>query len=57
MSNKMEFVMKKYKGSQSIKSKSRKRRFGKTMPNYNSLIKDEWEDFLRTEVLVFKKWI
>jgi hypothetical protein len=45
----MEFVMKKYKGSQSIKSKSRKRSFGKTKPNYNSLIKDEWEDFLRTE--------
>ena len=49
MSNKMEFVMKKYKGSQSIKSKSRKRSFGKTKPNYNSLIKEEWEDFLRTE--------
>ena len=49
MSNKMEFVMKKYKGSQSIKSKSRKRSFGKTKPNFNSLIKDEWEDFLRTE--------
>ena len=45
----MEFVMKKYKGSQSIKSKSRKRSFGKTKPNYNSLIKEEWEDFLRTE--------
>ena len=41
--------MKKYKGSQSIKSKSRKRSFGKTKPNYNSLIKEEWEDFLRTE--------
>ena len=45
----MEFVMKKYKGSQSIKSKSRKRSFGKTKPNYNSLIKEEWEDFLKTE--------
>ena len=41
--------MKKYKGSQSIKSKSRKRSFGKTKPNYNSLIKEEWEGFLRTE--------
>ena len=41
--------MKKYKGSQSIKSKSRKRSFGKTKPNYNSLIKQEWEDFLKTE--------
>ena len=41
--------MKKYKGSQSIKSKSRKRSFGKTKPNYNSLIKEEWENFLRTE--------
>ena len=41
--------MKKYKGSQSIKSKSRKRSFGKTKPNYNSLIKEEWEDFLKTE--------
>ena len=49
MNNKMEFVMKKYKGSQSIKSKSRKRSFGKTKPNYNSLIKEEWEDFLKTE--------
>ena len=49
MNNKMEFVMKKYKGSQSIKSKSRKRSFGKTKPNYNSLIREEWEDFLRTE--------
>ena len=46
--------MKKYKGSQSIKSKSRKRSFGKTKPNYNSLIKEEWEDFLRTEVIVIK---
>jgi hypothetical protein len=45
----MELVMKKYKGSQSIKSKSRKRSFGKTKPNYNSLIKEEWEDFLKTE--------
>ena len=41
--------MKKYKGSQSIKSKSRKRSFGKTKPNYNSLIKQEREDFLKTE--------
>ena len=41
--------MKKYKGSQSIKSKSRKRSFGKTKPNYNSLIKEECENFLRTE--------
>ena len=49
MSNKMEFVMKKDKGAQSIKSKSRKRSFGKTKPNYNSLIKQEWGDFLRTE--------
>ena len=49
MSNKMEFVMKKYKGSQSIKSKSRKRSFGRTKPNYNSLIKEEWEDFLKIE--------
>lgn len=55
MSNKMEFVMKKYKGSQSIKSKSRKRSFGKTKPNYNSLIKEEWEDFLRTEGPSIKK--
>ena len=55
MNNKMEFVMKKYKGSQSIKSKSRKRSFGKTKPNYNSLIKDEWEDFLRTEGPSIKK--
>ena len=47
--------MKKYKGSQSIKSKSRKRSFGKTKPNYNSLIKEEWEDFLRTEGHSIKK--
>ena len=47
--------MKKYKGSQSIKSKSRKRSFGKTKPNYNSLIREEWEDFLRTEGPSIKK--
>ena len=49
MNNKLELKMKKYKGSQSIKSKSRKRSFGKTKPNYNLLIKDEWEDFLKIE--------
>ena len=41
--------MKKYNGAQSRKSQFRKRSFGKTKPNYNSLIKEEWEDFLRTE--------
>ena len=47
--------MKKYKGSQSIKSKSRNRSFGKTKPNYNSLIREEWEDFLRIEGPSIKK--
>ena len=38
--------MKKVTGSQSKKSNSRKRSFGKTNPNFNSLIKQETESFL-----------
>ena len=38
--------MKKITGSQSKKSNSRKRSFGKTNPNFNSLIKQETESFL-----------
>ena len=38
--------MKKVSGSQSKKSNSRKRSFGKTNPNFNSLIKQETDSFL-----------
>jgi len=38
--------MKKYNGAQSRKSQFRKRSFGKTKPNYRSLIKQENDSFL-----------
>jgi hypothetical protein len=38
--------MRKYKGAQSRPSHSRKRSFGKTKPNFRSLVKQEKDDFL-----------
>ena len=38
--------MRKYKGAQSRPSNSRKRSFGKTKPNFRSLVKQEKDDFL-----------
>ena len=39
--------MRKYKGSRSAKSSSRKRSLGKVKVNYNSLVKKEVESYLR----------
>jgi hypothetical protein len=41
--------MPKLNGARSKRSRSRKRQFGETKPNFRSEIKKEWEDFLKTE--------
>ena len=41
--------MPKLNGARSRRSKSRKRQFGETKPNYGLLVKKEWEDFLKTD--------
>ena len=46
MSKNKEDTMKKYNGAQSRKSQFRKRSFGKTKPNYRSLVKQENDSFL-----------
>ena len=41
--------MPKLNGARSRRSKSRKRQFGETKPNFGLEVRKEWEDFLRTE--------
>ena len=47
--------MPKLNGARSRRSKSRKRQFGETKPNYNLEVKKEWEDFLKKEGPRIKK--
>ena len=41
--------MPKLNGARSRRSRSRKRQFGETKPNYGLEVRKEWEDFLKTE--------
>ena len=41
--------MRKLIGARSRRSRSRKRQFGETKPNYGLEVKKEWEDFLKKE--------
>ena len=41
--------MPKLNGARSKRSRSRKRQFGETKPNYGLEVRKEWEDFLKTE--------
>ena len=41
--------MPKLNGARSRRSRSRKRQFGETKPNFGLEIRKEWEDFLKTE--------
>ena len=41
--------MPKLNGARSRRSRSRKRQFGETKPNYGLEVKKEWEDFIKTE--------
>ena len=41
--------MPKLNGARSRRSRSRKRQFGETKPNYALEVKKEWEDFLKTD--------
>ena len=41
--------MPKLNGARSRRSKSRKRQFGETKPNFGLEVRKEWEDFLKTE--------
>ena len=41
--------MPKLNGARSRRSRSRKRQFGETKPNYGLEVRKEWEDFIKTE--------
>ena len=41
--------MPKLNGARSRRSRSRKRQFGETKPNFGLEVKKEWEDFIKTE--------
>ena len=41
--------MPKLNGARSKRSRSRKRQFGETKPNYGLEVRKEWEDFIKTE--------
>ena len=41
--------MPKLNGARSRRSKSRKRQFGETKPNFGLEVRKEWEDFIKTE--------
>ena len=45
----------KYKGARFNKSKSRKRSFGETKPNFNSLVKQEKDNFMNKNAALIKE--
>ena len=45
----------KYKGARFNKSKSRKRSFGETKPNFNSLVKQEKDNFINKNAALIKE--
>jgi len=45
----------KYKGARFNKSKSRKRSFGETKPNFNSLVKQKERDFINKNAALIKE--